>query len=93
MMPLLQVDAPRLSELTSLLANVPPLTASWLAAPTGANCVLIPTHIKQLKTTTPKDMRAVKEQRSRGRAEAKARKKTRLQQRAQEGATKGGPQP
>lgn len=75
----LQVDAPRVSELTPLLANVPPLGASWLAAPVDANRSLIPTHIKQLKTTVPKDMRAAKEQRSRGRAGAKARKKAKLQ--------------
>ena len=36
---------------------------------------MIPTHIKQLRTTAPKDMKAAKEQRTKGRAEAKRRKK------------------
>ena len=89
----LQDDAPRVSELTSLLVNVSPPAASWLAAPAGAHGSLIPTHIKQLRTTAPKDMRAAKEQRSRGRAEAKARKKAKLQQKAQERAANDGPQP
>lgn len=36
---------------------------------------LVPTHIKQLRTTAPKDMRAAKELRAKGRAEAKAKRK------------------
>ncbi|KAH8111900.1 hypothetical protein DFH11DRAFT_1690154 [Phellopilus nigrolimitatus] len=43
---------------------------------------LEPTHIKQLRTTAPKDMRAAKAQRAKGRAEAKAKRK------AKEGAKK-----
>ena len=35
----------------------------------------IPTHVKQLKTTAPKDMRAAKERRVAERKEAKARRK------------------
>ncbi|KAH9837012.1 uncharacterized protein C8Q71DRAFT_756488 [Rhodofomes roseus] len=72
------VDAPSISELTSLLENIPPPTASWLAAPMDTTVSLIPTHIKQLRTTAPKDMKAAKEQRSRGRAAAKLRKKERI---------------
>jgi len=71
--------APRISALTSLLENVALPTASWLAAPTDASISLIPTHIKQLRTTAPKDMKAAKEQRSRGRAAAKLRQKERKQ--------------
>ncbi|KAI5119771.1 hypothetical protein M0805_009242 [Coniferiporia weirii] len=38
---------------------------------------LEPTHIKQLRTTAPKDMRAAKAQRAKGRADAKAKRKAR----------------
>lgn len=86
----LQVGAPRVSELTSLLVNVSPPAASWLAAPASAHGSLIPTHIKQLRTTAPKDMRAAKERRSRGRAEAKARKKAK-QKAPEERAANEGP--
>ncbi|KZT75097.1 hypothetical protein DAEQUDRAFT_761059 [Daedalea quercina L-15889] len=67
--------APRLSELTALLQTVLPPTASWLAAPTDATLPLVPTHIKQLRTTAPKDMKAAKEQRVRGRTAAKDRER------------------
>ncbi|KAH9937214.1 uncharacterized protein B0H18DRAFT_1081465 [Fomitopsis serialis] len=69
--------APRISELTSLLENVVLPTASWLAAPTDASISLIPTHIKQLRTTAPK--------RSRGRAAAKLRQKNRRRPRRKSG--------
>lgn len=40
-----------------------------------AETSLVATHIKQLRTTAPKDMRAAKELRAKGRAEAKAKRK------------------
>ena len=88
----LKAGAPRLSELASLLANIPPPAAPWLGTPTRADWSLIPTHIKQMKTTAPKDMRVAKEQRSRGRAHAKAKKRAKLQQEIQEQASQN-PQP
>jgi ribonuclease P/MRP protein subunit POP3 len=60
-----------ISKFHSLLDGLPVLSASWLSSP-GLH---IPTHIKQLKTTAPKDMKKVKEQRLQGRVEAKKRKK------------------
>ena len=38
---------------------------------------LEPTHVKQLRTTAPKDMRAAKTLRAKGRAEAKAKRRAR----------------
>ncbi|KAI0931840.1 hypothetical protein AcW2_000629 [Taiwanofungus camphoratus] len=68
--------APEFLALASLLGNVPFPTASWLIPQVGdRTTILVPTHIKQLRTTAPKDMKATKEQRSLGRAAAKERNK------------------
>ncbi|KAJ3800175.1 hypothetical protein GGU11DRAFT_774177 [Lentinula aff. detonsa] len=77
---LFQSDAPALSSLLSLVTSVPILTASWLATEVAVaelkrSTPIIPTHIKQLRTTTPKDMKAAKGQRASGRAAAKEKKK------------------
>ena len=80
-----QDATPDLEAFQSLLDSVPVLRASWLAQPKHTSnsnpgelgASLIPTHIKQLRTTVPKDMKAAKEQRTKGRAEAKRRKKGR----------------
>jgi ribonuclease P/MRP protein subunit POP3 len=61
-----------ISKFHSLLDGLPVLSASWLSSPE----LHIPTHIKQLKTTAPKDIKKAKEQRLQGRVEAKKRKKT-----------------
>ncbi|TDL28039.1 hypothetical protein BD410DRAFT_341136 [Rickenella mellea] len=45
------------------------------AMPTYTPKTLISSHVKQLRTTTPKDMRAAKEIRVKGRSEAKRKKK------------------
>lgn len=74
---------PDLEDFLSLLDSVPVLRASWLSQPEHTSnsnpdelgTLLVPTHIKQLRTTVPKDMKASKEQRTKGRAEAKRRKK------------------
>ncbi|GAV98846.1 ribonucleases p mrp protein subunit pop3 kda subunit [Lentinula edodes] len=73
-------DAPELSNILSLVTSVPVLTASWLAAAVSVAEIksatpIIPTHIKQLRTTAPKDMKVAKEQRAAGRVAAKERKK------------------
>ncbi|KIK70694.1 hypothetical protein GYMLUDRAFT_65907 [Collybiopsis luxurians FD-317 M1] len=73
-------NAPDLSIILSLLASVPTLTAAWLStevaiAELRRSTPIIPTHIKQLRTTAPKDMKAAKERRAAGRAAAKEKKK------------------
>ncbi|KAI0348353.1 hypothetical protein BDW22DRAFT_1320159 [Trametopsis cervina] len=62
--------------LRQFLNSVSPLCASWLQ-PTSEDHppALVPTHIKQLKTTAPKDMKAAKERRTQHRTEAKKRRK------------------
>jgi len=56
-----------------LLDGVPTLVASWLASIPRPQ--LVPTHIKQVRTTAPKDMKAAKERRLEGKALAKQRRK------------------
>ncbi|KAJ6621191.1 hypothetical protein B0H10DRAFT_2019173 [Mycena sp. CBHHK59/15] len=76
----MDIDTPGLAAFTSIVDSVPTLTAPWLtslapsAKPTQQR--LIPTHVKQLRTTAPKDMKAAKELRAEGKAAAKARKKS-----------------
>ena len=78
-----QNATPDLDSFQSLMDSVPVLRAAWLSQPEhtsnsnpgGEGALLVPTHIKQLSTTVPKDMKAAKEQRAKGRAEAKRRKK------------------
>ncbi|KIP12532.1 hypothetical protein PHLGIDRAFT_124059 [Phlebiopsis gigantea 11061_1 CR5-6] len=70
-------SAPQFDAFRSLLESVPLITASWLNPSVGPERALIPTHIKQLKTSAPRDMRAAKEARAQGKAAAK-RKKSKL---------------
>ena len=60
--------------LQSMLEPIPILAASWLSNATPVR-TLIPTHIKQLRTSAPKDMKAAKEARNREKAEVKKVKK------------------
>ncbi|OBZ79504.1 hypothetical protein A0H81_00807 [Grifola frondosa] len=70
---LIDGDAPNFSAFTPLLESVPILNAPWLTLQVSDRPLShVPTHIKQLRTTAPKDMKAAKEQRVRGRAAAKA---------------------
>ena len=81
-----QSTSPNFDLLLQFVGNITILRASWLLPP--AHCLsqgLVPTHIKQLKTTAPKDMKAVKEARVKRRAEAKVRRKSKM-------ATKAGVQ-
>ncbi|TFK36976.1 hypothetical protein BDQ12DRAFT_686182 [Crucibulum laeve] len=66
---------PALQDLLSTLDPVPTLTASWLSA-AQAGRPLIQTHVKQVRTSAPKDMKAAKEQRAAGKAAAKQRRKS-----------------
>jgi len=78
-----QNATPELDAFQSLLDSVPVLRAAWLSQPEHTSnsnpgelgALLVPTHIKQLSTTVPKDMKAAKDQRANSRAEAKRRKK------------------
>ncbi|TBU63686.1 hypothetical protein BD310DRAFT_915715 [Dichomitus squalens] len=79
---LVDSSAPNFCTLASLLENVPLPVAPWLSVPnTGSPVMLIPTHIKQLRTSAPKDMKAAKEKRSKERAAAKERRRCALPKR------------
>ncbi|KAF8579832.1 hypothetical protein K439DRAFT_1415944 [Ramaria rubella] len=68
---------PSLESFSSLLAAVQPPSAPWLTGPAPKSSVPhIPTHIKQLRTTAPKDMHAAKRERTESRRAAKERRKT-----------------
>ncbi|KAJ7597498.1 hypothetical protein C8J56DRAFT_772768 [Mycena floridula] len=66
----LDSDTPGLPALLSLVESLPLLSAQWLS--TLPQTEFIPTHIKQLKTSAPKDMKAAKEQKKAAKAESKA---------------------
>ncbi|KAH9178794.1 hypothetical protein EDB89DRAFT_1843337 [Lactarius sanguifluus] len=70
-------STPGLGQLEPLLVTVTDPPASWLASIQGA--ALEPSHIKQLLTSAPKDMKAAKERRMQGRAAAKERRRSRSQ--------------
>ena len=57
--------------------SIPILSAPWLS---GIRQVrdFIPTHVKQVKTTAPRDMKEAKEERKKGRALAKQRKRIKI---------------
>ncbi|KAH8102561.1 hypothetical protein BXZ70DRAFT_929054 [Cristinia sonorae] len=64
------------SETNELLKSVPILTASWLAPhSTSLSKNLLQTHIKQIRTTAPKNMKTAKERRVQARLAAKERRK------------------
>ncbi|KIM79791.1 hypothetical protein PILCRDRAFT_822964 [Piloderma croceum F 1598] len=73
---------PELSSCDSLLESIPTLSAPWLLPPQQSSSRrtedLVPTHIKQVRTSAPKDMKAAREQRVKGRAAAKERIKERI---------------
>lgn len=66
-------DAPCLPIFRDMLQSVPVISAPWLVPPVQPNSskCLIPTHIKQLRTTAPKDMKSAKEHRAKARVAAK----------------------
>ncbi|KAJ7751328.1 hypothetical protein DFH07DRAFT_534169 [Mycena maculata] len=75
----MDADTPGLAAFTCILDSVPTLTAPWLTslAPSAkpVQQSLIPTHVKQLRTTAPKDMKVAKQIKAEGKAAARARKK------------------
>ncbi|GJJ15764.1 hypothetical protein Clacol_010042 [Clathrus columnatus] len=68
-------DTPQLDTVTKLLEAVQPPSASWLVSrvsrPSNPPAQLLPTHIKQLRTTAPRDMRKSKEDRKKRQDAAK----------------------
>ncbi|KAJ7619190.1 hypothetical protein DFH06DRAFT_1235586 [Mycena polygramma] len=82
----LERDTPGLAAFSSILDAVPTLTAQWLTSPAASAAPskpqLIPTHVKQLRTTAPKDMKMAKILRAEGKAAARDRKKQKAAQRA-----------
>ncbi|KAF8510861.1 hypothetical protein JB92DRAFT_420220 [Gautieria morchelliformis] len=71
---------PSLATVSSLLADIQPPSAAWLTGPAPQHAAShIPTHIKQLRTTAPRDMRAAKQARIEGRRAAKERNKLKAQ--------------
>ncbi|KAF7971696.1 hypothetical protein HWV62_20152 [Athelia sp. TMB] len=66
--------AERLDLFGTLLPSVPTLTAPWRVPTTSLK--LAPTRVKQVRTSAPKDMKAAKEERAKGRAAAKLKAKT-----------------
>ncbi|KAJ7786488.1 hypothetical protein B0H16DRAFT_1490637 [Mycena metata] len=71
----MDINTPGLEMFASILESVPTLTAPWLTS--LAASALIPTHVKQLRTTAPKDMKMAKVLRAEGKAAARARKTSR----------------
>ncbi|KAL4241744.1 hypothetical protein ABKN59_000816 [Abortiporus biennis] len=68
--------APGYDAVKDILSSIPVLVASWLGTgPTTQASILAATHIKQIRTTAPKDMKAAKERRQQGRSAAKERRK------------------
>jgi ribonuclease P/MRP protein subunit POP3 len=85
----IQINMPGLAAFTSILESVPTVTAPWLTslAASAAPVELIPTHVKQLRTTAPKDMKMAKRLRAEGKAAAKARKKSKPKRTGKNAAT------
>ena len=69
-----QAQLPGIDEFFTRLESVPALTAPWLMMEAKAP-QLVPTHVKQVMTSAPKDMKVAKEARSQGRSTAKAKKR------------------
>jgi len=73
----LDAEFPVMDGFKRFFDSIPILSARWLS---GIRQVrdLIPTHVKQVKTTAPRDMKEAKEERKKGRALAKQRKRIKI---------------
>ncbi|KAI0652104.1 hypothetical protein C8Q79DRAFT_936129 [Trametes meyenii] len=75
---LIEESATQFALLAPLLQDLPLISAPWLSpAFCDQPVALVPTHIKQLRTTAPKDMKSAKERRIRQRAAAKKERNSR----------------
>ncbi|KAK7694965.1 hypothetical protein QCA50_002153 [Cerrena zonata] len=68
--------APNFPELLSLLASIPILTPPWAQPSTpGTSLHILPTHIKQLRTTAPKNIKEARQKKVQAKILARSRKK------------------
>ncbi|KAF5323518.1 hypothetical protein D9611_005650 [Ephemerocybe angulata] len=65
-----------LEELNTRLESITPLTAPWLAMQ-AKTATIVPTHVKQVRTSAPKDIKAAKEARMQGKLAAQQKKEKR----------------
>jgi hypothetical protein len=65
-----------MDDLADILQSIPTLAVPWMTPPMLSQQRYEPTHIKQLKTTAPKDIKAAKQKRLRGKAKAKLHRQT-----------------
>lgn len=56
-------DCPDLGTILELLKDLPILSATWLASSVSVAQRFIPTHVKHVQTSVPKDMKVVKQRR------------------------------
>ena len=70
---LLQAEYPKITEFIERLQTLVPLTAPWLMIQAKPN--LVPTHVKQLRTSAPKDAKEAREARKKGKLVAKSKQK------------------
>lgn len=75
-----QTESAVASERLAVANELPLVTAPWLSSQSVKS--LTRTHIKQLRTTAPRDMKVAKEARVRARAVAKARRSSQKRARA-----------
>ncbi|KAK2461543.1 hypothetical protein APHAL10511_006006 [Amanita phalloides] len=73
----LDAEFPALDGFTPFMESIPILSAGWLSR-IGLARNFIPTHVKQVKTSVPRDMKEAKEKRKKGRADAKQRKRIKI---------------
>ncbi|KAK0233639.1 hypothetical protein IW262DRAFT_97846 [Armillaria fumosa] len=65
-----------LSALSPILEAVPVIAAPWFVLQSHASDKqIVPTHIKQVRTSAPRDMKAAKEERAAGKAAAKQKRR------------------
>ncbi len=71
-----QNETAGLSALSPILEAVPVISAPWFVPQSYASDKqIVPTHIKQVRTSAPRDMKAAKEERAAGRAAAKQKRR------------------
>ncbi|KAK0208767.1 hypothetical protein DFS33DRAFT_1413965 [Desarmillaria ectypa] len=69
-------EAACLSTLSTISENVPVIAAPWLVPqPNTSDRQIVPTYIKQVRTSAPRDMKAAKEKRAADRAAAKQKRR------------------
>ena len=70
-------ESPVMDGFKHFFDSIPILSAPWLSNVRQSRD-LIPTHVKQVKTSAPRDMKAAKEKRKKGRGLAKQRKRIKI---------------